>query len=384
MNPVESGSLAREKTDEFPAAVRYAMSAATGLLAAWLILAASLGDVLLAYGRIGDALAWPGNRVQIAAIALPSHGAGPATPASLGLATDALRTTAISGASLVHFGLESLRGGDQGKYERLIAIAGLTGWHDQFVQRAAYNAAIARGDAAQASRHADALLRRGKAGRELFASLDRGLAIPEFRRAMLPYFAGSSAWPDTYLMTHAIRLDDGLLLELLAARTSGGRKLEPQVAVSLIAGLLGSGRLETVVRVWRLAGGKAGQGLLPWVNDEGSLRATAFDWSLDDGYRIDLAGNVLIADDPLAGARVTRLIALKPGSWRFLPQGDASGWSWAAGCADMPAGSFKPLGKDVEIQAQQACPVYRLVLKAGFDQDFPVPPLAPVRLEMAD
>lgn len=370
--------------NQAPRWFRIILASIVGLSAAWLVFIASFGDVLAAEGMIKQAQDLPGNRERIAALVLPSRGTAPASRETLSLAHAALKSSAMSGEALVHLAVDAKARGEPIRFRRLLGLANLTGWHDHFAQRLAYNTALELGDVDSAARHADALLRQGEANKELFTSFNRGMKISRFRKALVPHFSGTAHWPDDYLVTNAGMLTDEVLLELLFARKRDGLTLDRRVAAPTIVTLLGNGRLEAAAKVWRMTEETALPGMLVWSSD-GSLKIpTPFDWSAGEGYRIDLTDNTLIAESLAHGTRTHRLMALSPGRWRLRASDNTSGWQMAVECASRPTGGMFPLGSIREFRVDPDCPVQRLELAANSDLSGEIAPLAQLRLEKAD
>ena len=364
-----------------PQAIRLAGAVLAGLMAGGAVLSATLGDVLVAFGRVDLASRLPGNAPLLARAQLPVLGDRAPTPESRALATAALETAPLSSAGLTHLALDARYSGDPLAAQRLLAITAATGWHDEFAQRELYNAAIRRNDAAASVRHAEALLRQGKGRDELFATFDRGVLIAPFRKALGAAMAGPTVWPIDYLVSRGARLPDEVLLDLAAAR-AGKARLERAIAGPLVVGLVQQRRLDAAARLWRMADGPGAAGPLGWdTATSGEPGGEPFAWSLGEGYRIDLTDDRLTAESPAPGAQASRILALPPGRWRLVPGGETEGWRWSFGCLTSPGDPLRPLPGGAEFAVDADCPLQRLSLAATLLGGVTAAPLDPLRLD---
>lgn len=366
-----------------PQAIRLAGAALAGLLAGAGVLSATLGDVLVAFGHLDLASRLPGNAPLLARAQLPQLGDLAPTPETRAIAVAALETAPLSSPALTHLAIHARYANDAAGAGRLLAITAATGWHDELAQRELFNAAIRRNDAAGAVRHAEALLRQRKARDELFATFDRGVLIPPFRKALAAAMAGPTVWPIDYLTSRGARLPDEVLIELAAAR-AGKAPLERTIAGPLVVDLLRAGRLDGAARLWRMAGGVTAAGPLAWDLPSGDEPGSApFGWSLGEGYRIDFTDDRLTVESPAPDARASRVVALLPGRWRLVPGGETEGWRWSFGCVTSAADPFRPLARGVEFEVAADCPLQRISLSAAAPGGMTAVPLGPLRLEMA-
>lgn len=364
-----------------PQAIRLAGAVLAGLLAGGGVLTATLGDVLVSFGHVELASRLPGNAPLLARAQLPLLGDRAPTPESRAVALAALETAPLSSAGLTHLALDARYTGDAASAQRLLALAAATGWHDEFAQRELYNAAIRRNDAVAAVRHAEALLRQGKARDELFATFDRGVLIPSFRKALGSAMAGPTIWPIDYLVSRGARLPDDVLIDLAAAR-SGKARLERSIAGPLVVGLTQAGRLDAAAQLWGMAGGLSGAGPLDWEAPNGAEPGSQpFAWAVGEGYRIDFTDDRLSAENPAPGARTSRIMALPPGPWRLVPGGETEGWRWSFGCITSAADPMRPLAAGADIAVAADCPLQRLSLSVWTLGGVTAAPLAPLRLE---
>lgn len=365
-----------------PQAIRLAGAALAGLLAGAGVLSATLGDVLIAFDRVDLASRLPGNAPLLARAQLPLLGDRAPTPQTRAIALAALETAPLSSAGLTHLVLDARYANDAAGVQRLLAITAATGWHDEFAQRELFNAAIRRNDAAGAVRHAEALLRQRKAREELFATFDRGVLIPPFRKALGAAMAGPTVWPIDYLTSRGARLSDEVLLDLAAAR-AGKALLERTIAGPLVVDLVRAGRLDGAARLWRMAGGFAAAGPVGWeVPASDQPGSQPFTWSVGEGYRIDFTDDRLAAENPAPGARASRIVALPPGRWRLVPGGETEGWRWSFGCVTSAADPFRPLARGAEFEVGADCPLQRISLSASALGGVTAAPLDPLRLEV--
>lgn len=364
-----------------PQAIRLAGAALAGLLAGTGVLSATLGDVLVAFGHVDLASRLPGNAPLLARAQLPMLGDRAPTPETRAIALAALETAPLSSAGLSHLALHARYANDAASAQRLLAITAATGWHDEFAQRELFNAAIRRNDAAGAVRHAEALLRQGKARDELFASFDRGVLIRPFRKALGAAMAGPTVWPIDYLTSRGSRLPDEVLLDLAAAR-AGRAPLERSIAGPLVVDLIHAGRLATAARLWRMAGGVAAAGPLGWdVAGSDEPGSQPFAWSVGEGYRIDFTDDRLAAENPAPAEGASRIVALPPGRWRLVPGGETEGWRWSFGCVTSAADPFRPLASGAEFEVGADCPIQRISLSATMPGGVTAAPLDPLGLE---
>lgn len=350
-----------------------------GLVAGTAVLTQGLGDVLVSRGQAAAAWQAPFPATLAAAALLPPATGGPADPRHRALAHRALAAAPLSSEALTYLARDAARQGNDGRARRLMAVAGRTGWRDETAQRQLYNTALATGDAAAAARHADALLRLGKARDELFPGFDRGLALPAFRAALLPYLAASPGWPRDYLVLHGARLGDAVLAEVLAARAGRQGALERELAGPLIVALMQSRRPAAAAGAWRLTAGAdgTGPGPLPWQRPEAISAPTAFDWQVPSAYRPATAPEGWLATPTVPGTPpALRLLALPPGSYALLTQAEdesGRGWLWSLACAGERAWPSRPIGGAAAAspvpQGSVAvnCPVQMLAIMPGPD-----------------
>lgn len=348
---------------------RWPVAIAAGLVAGGATLTVSLGDVLTAYDRPEQALNLPFNRTMAAWRILGGDRGKPETPSMRALAERSLSASPVAAVPLTWLALAEQASGRRDRGRRLLALSATTGWHDQVAQRQLYNLAVASGDFATGLRHADALLRQGHGREELFARFDIGMTRPAFRTAMAGIVASSPSWPRDYLAGHGARLDDAGLDALLDARARRDGTLQRDIAVPLIAGLLGAGRDAAAARTWRRVRGADGLagGPLIWRDGATAIPAGAFDWQLPEGFRVEGGDDgTLVASFDAMAEPARRLLALPPGTWRLVPArpDDLAGtWQWSISCREGAGGAWLSVLGGQEARVPAGCPVQVLALR---------------------
>lgn len=343
------------------------VAAIAGLAASAAVLTMALGDVLVAFGEAPLAARMPGNAALASAAILPALAGRNPAPATLALARDALRNSPLATEALAYLAINARSSGDARGSLRLLEIAGMTGWRNEIVQRQLFNAAVRRSSGEAAMRHADALLRQGKARPELFAQFNRALEFPRFRKAALPYFTNTPGWPRDYLVQNGAGLTDTALLEVLRARTSRSGSLARDEAAPLIGALLRAGRSGSAVRVWAMVAGADGQGsgILTWPGVDAPLQPTPFDWRLGDAYGAAPDGSGALVALAAGAPPASRLLALPPGRYRLTTRtsmADLHSWNWAFACGTPDLRPVLPLASGTEIAVPDGCPVQRLTI----------------------
>lgn len=231
-----------------------------------------------------------------------------------------------------------------------LAIADRWTRRDTDTQIMAYRDAMARGDASEAMRHADPLLRRGRMRAELFADIGRHLSedTPNLAvvAAFTPLLAAAPGWRADYFATAAATTSGAGIDVLLARLHSLGSPLIRTEAQPLLAGLVARGQARRAAAIWaRYLAISMPAGLLPWPEAAARAAPTAFDWRLSRDVEpfVSIEGDRLRLESEISGRLtdvVTRTLVLVPGAYRIAAE-DASpsdGWRWTLACNGQGAG----------------------------------------------
>jgi hypothetical protein len=327
------------------------------LPAAAAVLMLSGGDVLVAHGRAELASRIPGNNVMPAAAILPTARQNSDTGRYRELAMEALRSAPLTGEALTWLAIDAAGQAHAARAERLLALSGRTGWRGEWTQRNLYNAALLRGDAPAAIRHADALLRQGQASDELFGRIVQGMSVPAFRSAFPRALAATPKWGGQFLARRGAQLDDEALLQAASAWAKPHESLNRDVAAPLMSRLVAAGRVKTAAAVWAMVpdGAHPGPGTLEWPDALARNAPTPFDWNLPAGFAIEEGANPeLVAASAVPGEFARRILWLEPGNYRIAAS-PADEWLWAAGCSPRPAMPNRPFTPDASFAVPPGC-----------------------------
>lgn len=353
--------------DAEPRSVQLARRGATvAIVALALGLSATMGwgDALVASGQAAAAAALPGNS-SVAGIALiEASGRASPAPTVVVQARRALLNSPLAGEALTALALDAASRGADAAAIRLLDLSGRTGWHDETGRRQLFNLAVARGDAANALYHADALLRQGLAHDELYGSLVAGCRDPLLRKALVAYITRPSGWPQDWLAIRGISLPDDALEAFASERARSLHGLDRATASPILSGLIATGRLDMAARIWRMVAGAdgLGSGTLDWDRSLGRGQPTPFDWSLPGGVAVSGArGESVVMPRGSEPIVVERMLALAPGNYRLTFADDTpGGWRWRFGCGKGGAAPVDALAVEAIVSVPAGCPVQHI------------------------